>query len=378
MAGDLPSIHDPLYAEVLGVARALGHPVTLHAHLGMFAQARAPLPGPVHDDFPAKFSVNRTVRSEASVLAVRVEPDVLLATALFGAAALGRYAEVERLGGVRDVLRFLAASGTPLLVATGCEGVRAKLANPARKFRAGSPTLLCDKDGSVICVAVPMGDVVEAPDKLAGVLPADLRAGDACLTSVQMFLRVVSVAPYPKFGKQQWFKNHDAAFRWDLLKKSMNPTSVLPVNAVFVDLFNKYGSLDGLHECLGDYEAKLAALKSLRADKIPPAPRGAPPKYSRKKEQYDVKMQQRRQQLSDNPCMATEWRRALLLQRVLEEDRSGVAYAALAGVLPERMVGPPRACTAQPVREFGPEDLRAVDVGTLGKIQAAVAGVRMP
>lgn len=379
-----PSLHDPPYAEVVAIARRFGHHVVC-PDTGTFARACAALPGPVHDDFftaPAPaFGVNEVVRSRASVLAVRVEPDVLLASALFGAATLGRYEDVRGCRSVCDVLGALVARRIPLLVATGCRQqqlVNSRFKSVAAKFEAGSPMLLVDKAGSLLCVAQPMGDMLLAPDALSGVLPAGLRTGVTPATGLQMFARVVCVAPRPKYSVQGWFRNRDTAFRWDMMQKGVNSNCVIPTNFPVVDLFSRYGSLDGLDACLGDYESKLAAMSSVsQPSEIHPVPRGTPAKYGKKKEEYDRKMQQRRHDLTNSPAMATEWRRALLIQRLLEEDSHGVARAALAGVLPERMLGPARACTAPPVGGFGREDLRAVDAGTLDEILAAVRGVRM-
>lgn len=386
-----PSITDPPYEQVLGVACTHGHNVRLLADPALLVQVCASLPGPVHDDFPAcvpptpapskALSVNRAVPDDASILAVSVVPEVLHASGLYGAAALGRYEDVKGRQDVRSLLRKLMELGIPLLVATGRdrqELVDAKIANASKRFGAGSPLLLCDKAGSLICVAVPMGNVMVARDEASGMLPIELRRGVAAATSVQMFVQVICVAPRPKFEVQEWFKNHDAAFRWDLVKKSANSTSVVPVNAVFVDLFNKYGSLTVLRACLGDYEAKLAALSTVpQAGRIPPAPLGKPPQYGAKKAEYDRKIQQQRRELADNPVMITEWRRALLVQRVLEEDTLGTAYAALAGVLPERMVGPARACTVDPMQDFEVADLRGVDPTILDEILTCAGGGRM-
>lgn len=300
------------------------------------------------------FAVNAMQPDNASPCAMRVSRHSLLGSAIYGASLMGRgdvlvagmksSARVDTA--LETALRLLRDHGLPLLVAldarTDQKGEQAY--EKAHKFfTAGSPILLVDTSGNVLCVARPVGAPILVRDGQVGFLPARLKAL-AGSTTFEAWLAPAAVPRHTSVRCCDWWRDgaYDHLFNWSIdtvVNKenksyiNQNWTNTLPVSAPMTCMFPNIVMAD-LGTFLGDFHARLHAQTT-----PPPKHAGGPRKVGRPTKAERARASR---EMERDPKNISMWRRATLFQLAVQLDESGVGWAALHGVVPPSLLGAPK------------------------------------
>ena len=314
----IATIHDPEYASMRIMAEDGGMHFLDMDSAAEFVDKSCMIHPPVRVEAAPPVTSNTSIAvnpvdlSVATVCTVPITYHMLAKSAFHMAFALGHSrAMCDIVASCRDrgyracmseVLDHMMKAGIPLLIATGRDNrgvVTEKFQNASTLFSKGSVLMLCDTACNVIAVAQPMGSLMYVEEGMDGVLPRELRPEIESKTCVEMLVRIVCVPP-----AMPWFKNDDADFRWDLLKKNCNATTYCPLNGFMVDMFKLF-SLSRATHILGDYKLKLAALQAVPDCALPTQPKGRPPTQDTKMAVYSTKFAEYEQALADSPAMWT-------------------------------------------------------------------------
>lgn len=259
-----------------------------------------------------------------------------MGAALFGtyAAVLGRLREAAGRGAdaytlCLELLATLRSSGTPLLLSNPLVSSAGSSDGYSAMYHAwstGSPILLARADPKardIFGIVRPMGVPVATDD--SGFLVDSTERVEAWA--------MVAAVPDPNTAR---FNDWAAALD---TRAGVLPACTAPLSCLYNEL-----TLGTMGDFLGDFRLRVEALRRGLVPAPPPktaAHANKPGRPSKKRELSATDAAH-----PDHPDNAKYWRRALVLQRVVQSDSSGLGQAALRGVLPDSVLGP-----AMPVTE---------------------------
>ena len=123
---------------------------------------------------------------------------------------------------VRNMLAGMMEDDIPLLLAVGRAShstVVKQYETVYQRFYAGSVLLISDQYDNVVALAVPMGEPVFVPEGEQGFLPRALKEAEHSHSALEMWVKVVCVAPFPELSYQYWWRRssrYPELFNWKL------------------------------------------------------------------------------------------------------------------------------------------------------------------